>query len=414
MTAVPAWTSLPPPAHPEGTWRSQGYRSARTRSRWAMGTLAFAAVACGLTLLVILQGHDLATRTSQGGYVGIPEADQYRSSAEVALSLFGFAVIFAAIAFLAWLSRTVDNVPPLGGGTPHNSPRYAIGWWFVPIAFLWKPYTVVREAADRLVLPGRTSGRLVLAWWLVSLAGLTINQYSSVLASDTPDPDHLARSLAVNAVGMACLFVGAILGVLVVREIQGRADARAAILDLHTPAGAWPALLVPPSGSPAAGTGGAIPGGLTPSFCPSCGTPRLGSLRYCASCQFDFETYPAPVAVAALAPAEQATTEPATPEPTTVEPATPGPATAAAGWIRDAPAGEADRSRWARLGWSGPFRIAVIGTGILAVLDVLAVVSGAAASPPAALVLGLSVWFFLLWGAAILVNWILHKAGGSR
>ncbi len=40
-------------------------------------------------------------------------------------------------------------------------------------------------------------------------------------------------------------------------------------------------------------------------FCPNCGTPRIGSFRYCRSCQFDFdsgETAPVPAAQASRGP----------------------------------------------------------------------------------------------------------------
>jgi hypothetical protein len=49
------------------------------------------------------------------------------------------------------------------------------------------------------------------------------------------------------------------------------------------------------------------------SFCPQCGTPRQGSLRYCASCAFDFST------------AASEGTEPEQPPETPPPPATPGP-----------------------------------------------------------------------------------------
>ena len=46
------------------------------------------------------------------------------------------------------------------------------------------------------------------------------------------------------------------------------------------------------------------------AFCPRCGIPRLGSFRYCRSCQFDFDAMapavvPAPVPVAAVPAAAQ-------------------------------------------------------------------------------------------------------------
>jgi hypothetical protein len=45
------------------------------------------------------------------------------------VSSFGLVVVIAAaLLFLAWLSRSVENVPPLRGGTPKESPRALIIW----------------------------------------------------------------------------------------------------------------------------------------------------------------------------------------------------------------------------------------------------------------------------------------------
>ena len=41
--------------------------------------------------------------------------------------------------------------------------------------------------------------------------------------------------------------------------------------------------------------------GSTPRFCPSCGTPRSGTLRFCAGCGADLDEGPTPAATPALA-----------------------------------------------------------------------------------------------------------------
>jgi hypothetical protein len=65
------------------------------------------------------------------------------------------------------------------------------------------------------------------------------------------------------------------------------------------------------------------------AFCPQCGTPRQGSLRYCASCAFDFSTAtsegPAPGPPPPESPATQIS--PAAPPPTAPPPESPPAAT---------------------------------------------------------------------------------------
>jgi len=71
----------------------------------------------------------------------------------------------AAISWLAWLSRAIDNVPALGGGRPSTSPRGTVMAWFVPFVNLAKPYWILRDLHDRLAVPGRRSAPL-RAWWV--------------------------------------------------------------------------------------------------------------------------------------------------------------------------------------------------------------------------------------------------------
>jgi Domain of unknown function (DUF4328) len=87
----------------------------------------------------------------------------------------------AAISWLAWLSRAVDNVSALGGGRPSTSPRGAITSWFVPVVNLAKPYWILRDVHDRLAVAGRRNAPL-RAWWICWLpTGLNLTIIGAVL-----------------------------------------------------------------------------------------------------------------------------------------------------------------------------------------------------------------------------------------
>lgn len=51
----------------------------------------------------------------------------------------------AAITFLMWLHRCYRNLPALGATELRFSPRWAVGWWFVPLANFVQPVRVVIE-----------------------------------------------------------------------------------------------------------------------------------------------------------------------------------------------------------------------------------------------------------------------------
>lgn len=294
-TATPSSNAaLPTHGRVEGTWRSPGYRSARTRAKWTKALFVLTAAASAWQGIVVLQGIGLVGDALRGDFASEAEIGALERTANSADGLFLLCAIGLAVAFLAWLSRTVEITPALGAGTPHDSPRWAIGWWFIPIAFLWKPYTVVREVWDRLATPARArGGTLVLAWWLAWIASTIIARLAQATGND-PDAtlDAVQGQLSILFVATAASLAAAICGFLVVREIQARADERAAALGFDAPHPIWPTAQVQPAvlGSPSTPSRTPVDRtAVTPvvAFCPKCGTRRPDDSRFCTSCGTD-------------------------------------------------------------------------------------------------------------------------------
>lgn len=62
------------------------------------------------------------------------------------IALMNLAVFIGAIVvFLVWLHRTYTNLPALRAETTEFTPGWAVGWWFIPLANLVKPYQVMRN-----------------------------------------------------------------------------------------------------------------------------------------------------------------------------------------------------------------------------------------------------------------------------
>lgn len=77
-------------------------------------------------------------------------------------------IVGSVVAFLGWLHLAVKAANAKGVDIG-LSPGWAVGWWFVPLANLFKPFQVVR---DLLVALGgeevaRNAG--VVCWWLILL-----------------------------------------------------------------------------------------------------------------------------------------------------------------------------------------------------------------------------------------------------
>lgn len=239
--SLPSELVMPNPSgYLEGSWNSSGYRSGRMRALWTEGIFVVTALAFISQVVLAVQGVGMAGRAVAGNVPAAAEVTAFVEASRISTDAIGLCFIALAIAYLAWISRTVEIVPTLGGGTPKDSPRMSIGWWFVPIAFLWKPYTVVREVLDRLSVPAKPPGGLVVeAWWFCLLGGFIVDHVASAI---TPGPgawSTFQTALWLTVVGSLLYLGAAIFGFLVVRDIQARADLRSKALGFDVRPGAY-------------------------------------------------------------------------------------------------------------------------------------------------------------------------------
>ena len=149
-----------------------------------------------------------------------------------------------AIAFVAWLSRAIENVPRMGAGRPAVSPRWSIGWWFIPFANFVMPFRAVRDLDRRMRLPD--GGGAPVGWWWAVYLAYTLPS-SLVGAYETDDIGALTTAFQLSAIFDLVGVVAAVLAILVVRRIQGNADRRAG---LAVQAPFWSGVPTEPSPAP--------------------------------------------------------------------------------------------------------------------------------------------------------------------
>ncbi len=197
-----------------------------------MGCLAaFAAVAV-ITVVVDVMGLSLMDSVA-AGTATTAEAESYDAlNGNVAL-LYFLVYVASAVAYVAWLSRGVENAPALGAGIPPRSPRGAIGWWFVPFANFWIPCTIVRDLHGRLGAPGAPTQRgLLMSWWIMWLVISFVGNVAGRLWVGADTVDSLRSAMGIDLVSAGLDAIAAILALLVVRSIQAREDGRAQAIPL--------------------------------------------------------------------------------------------------------------------------------------------------------------------------------------
>lgn len=226
----------PPEPVPGGGWvapppvsarKTSPFRSAATRARWLVGLLLLNVVASIVGVAVDLWGKKVITDFEAGAatQTDLERFDELFAQTSI-LDLGVFLI--AAIAWLAWSSRTVDNEDALGIGPSKVSPRLTIAWWFLPLANLVMPYLVHREIFQRYHRGISAGAGLVTIWWLVYVGSNLFEYAVGTIWSAADTFPTLQSGLTLYVASGLWNAVAAIVAIVLVQRIQRRADVLAA------------------------------------------------------------------------------------------------------------------------------------------------------------------------------------------
>ena len=194
------------------------------------GGIALCSVFYIVISFLIIFAPDMSMRLENGmslhfGYFLIGTA----SSVETLLRLL------AIILFLIWEYRAFKNLAALKAKYTEFSPGWAVGWWFIPLANLVKPFQAVRELwnesdpefdeeMDFLHVAGGTP-KIVGFWWAAfllsgiigSLVDMLIDPRTGMPSNDLP---------AVLIIASFFKLAAALLIIFIVKGITQRQEQR--------------------------------------------------------------------------------------------------------------------------------------------------------------------------------------------
>ncbi len=177
---------------------------------------------------------ELLQRMRDGGFWTDAEAEANDLRVVVIAVLDGLVIVAGMVAFLVWLHRVRANLPALGIADARWSPGWAVGWWFVPIMNLFRPFQVVKEiwqASGREVHPGSWRNAPtpdLLGWWwglfLIGSFASNIAMRRTIWGPETID-GYISGSMAYG-VSEAIWVIGTIPAIMVVTGIDRRQTER--------------------------------------------------------------------------------------------------------------------------------------------------------------------------------------------
>ena len=135
----PPSTRRTPPS-PREAW-VQVHDWARESDRGRHGLDALLELGDGASALVTI---GVMRRVAAGEAVDSACSPRSTSAAEAARPCSGLLVLAAIVLFCLFMPRANRNARAFGAPMS-NSPGWAAGWFFVPVAFWWKPYYAMKE-----------------------------------------------------------------------------------------------------------------------------------------------------------------------------------------------------------------------------------------------------------------------------
>jgi heme/copper-type cytochrome/quinol oxidase subunit 2 len=235
------------------------YLSNRTRTNFAVGLLAMVIVASLILLffsvlqLVVLSG-------AAEGALSQAEAESNDLRMGLAALLYLSVLIATAVAFSMWIHRAYRNLEALGA--PRHqleySPGWAVGYYFIPILSLFKPFSVMKEiwrksdpevdVREGVITYEASVSPLLGVWWGVWILSLIIGRIADALSDIGKTPESLRFATWALIVALFVEIVAAVLAIMVVRGVNERQEQRSRLVTLVDSSPPPPPLFSPPGG----------------------------------------------------------------------------------------------------------------------------------------------------------------------
>jgi hypothetical protein len=229
----------------------EALRPLEGRARWAVIALVAVIVtdilAIGSDLLEIRLMNRLV-----GGEDVSPSSLDSNDIRQIVVGLLVLAAYVASIVlFIRWFHRAYSNLPALGS-EPRFKRGWAIGGWFVPIMWFWRPKQIANDiwrgtdsSTRSLHITKTDVAPLVGIWWAAwIIAGVVFTRSSLAYAStptaleagvsamlgDTADAEDIRRAAVLDLVANGIDIAAAVLAILVVQRMTSRQSERERML----------------------------------------------------------------------------------------------------------------------------------------------------------------------------------------
>lgn len=202
-----------------------GFKNVGGQRLWALigiGLVAAANFAIGVASVQLMRlstGLHEAEQTGDTGVIiaALPDLQFWGEQLSTITTLSLVAVILYAIFFMIWVYRASWNAGLFEPSATRITPGWSVGWFFIPVMNLFKPYRITREIYNSSLDPARPleqkAPSLVGWWWGLWLSSIGFAVMSRVTLGGAPTLQDLSTASMLIVIGamatigaLACLW----------------------------------------------------------------------------------------------------------------------------------------------------------------------------------------------------------------
>lgn len=132
--------------------------------------------------------------------------------------------ITLAVVFLKWIYRLNHNLRLLSAQRMKFTPGWSIGWYFIPIACLYKPYQAMKEIFKRANKDDQMESNILPLWWFLWITSAFAARLAMKMTLNSDGYDSLLAStvayMVSDAIDVALAFVTLLLVQRIYRDYQ--------------------------------------------------------------------------------------------------------------------------------------------------------------------------------------------------
>lgn len=181
----------------------------------------------------LLNAYENGVYTSQEQAIADGEANVARQG--IIGMVYPVVFIISGIMILKWIYRANYNARQLGAKDMKFTPGWSVGWYFIPIFTLWKPYQAMKEIWKASSNPDNWSkvkaSSILPWWWFFWLVNNFLGQAGMRMSLRA---DEIPELKAANLVYQASDVVSIVLALVTMALINGIYQAQVSHANNHS------------------------------------------------------------------------------------------------------------------------------------------------------------------------------------